>query len=238
MAYNKLFLNEDMIPQPFDDKTQLDYFISFKNGNLEARRKLVEHNIRLVLKHVSLRFANTSFDQEELVSVGIFGLIKAVNNFDISKNSKFENFAITCIHNEILGFINREKKHFQTESLYEHSFARKFEVERQGEEQRYYTIDNIKDDTYAMENIIIQEIIANEIRKTISNLNEKERYTIIKRFGFDDDVLFTEKQIAQEIGFSQSYVSRFVKKTIRKVATELLDNDIIEPTSKVLQMVL
>ncbi len=227
MSYKKRFLNDKAIPYPFDDETQLNYFRRFKIGNLEAGKQIVEHNIRLVLKHVSLRFANTSFDQEELVSVGIIGLINAVNNFDINKNIRFENFAITCIHNEILGFINKEKKHFQTESLDSYSSVEKHETERQEVEQYNCPINDI-----------IEEIIAKEIRKAISKLNEKERYIIIKRFGFDDDILFTEKQIAQELGFSQSYASRFIKKTIHKITNELLDNGVIETNGQVLQMVL
>lgn len=109
MKYKNPFIKSDL-SQPFSEEELNIYFRNMKNGDLNARNAIIEHNIKLVINIVIKNFYNTPYEINELVSVGLIGLIKSVDTFDINKNVKFITYSVTCIKNEILEFLRKNKK--------------------------------------------------------------------------------------------------------------------------------
>ena len=116
MYYNELFI-EDKLPDPLSQSELYSYFEKMKSGDTKAREIIIKHNIKLVFNQVMKRFCNMPYEKKELISIGLIGLIKSVDTFDISKDRKFSSYAVKCIDNEILMFLRREKKYSKEQSL-------------------------------------------------------------------------------------------------------------------------
>lgn len=219
MDFDNLFMDGYEVPKPLSKKESNELFKKAKQGNLEARNKLIEYNIRLVLKEVTCKFKSVEYDKNDLVSIGIIGLIKAVDEFDISKNISFSSFAIRCIDNEILMLIRKQKKYKNTDSI-----DKVINYDKDGNE--FKIKDTIKDETD-----LIMEYETKEtyqiIRILIKKLPSKDKKIIMLYYGFFNDKRYTQKEISEIMSISQPYVSKLIKRITKQLGEDLQSMDIV-----------
>ena len=188
-------------------------FTLMKNGNEDARQKLILHNLRLV-SHIVRKYYSTSKNQEDLVSIGTIGLIKAVDTFNTDNGTRFATYASKCIQNEILMSFRAEKKHSSDISIHE-----TIDVDRDGNPLAYIDVissdENVSEDT---ERKIMSERAMRCI-KTVLTL--RERQIIIMRYGLCGTEELTQREIAERLGISRSYVSRIEKSALEKLKNAL-----------------
>lgn len=220
MNTEDLFLESNFLPDVLEDK-ELHYLLSLANeGDLIAREKVIKHNIRLVLYIVTNKFINVLFDKKELVSIGSLGLIKAVDTFDVSKNYKFSTYASRCINNEILMFFRKNSKHQHVDSF------DNFFYDSDGD-MAISLIDTISNN-FDIENNYVNNETYLFIKNLVSNLSEREKIIISLQFGFYNNQIYTQKQIANLLNVSQSHVSRLTKKILQNISNLLEINGYIE----------
>lgn len=226
MEYNKLFIQADL-PEPFTIEELYYHFEKMHAGDLQARKEIIERNIRFVIMEVNSKFSNVpNLDVEELFCVGVIGLIKSVDTFDISKEFRFATYAVKCIDNEILMFLRKSKKHMHDDYL-----GRPLNVDLEGSELTVqdiifddnadFALDYEKRESYAI------------IRRIVSELPERDKDVIMWYFGFLDGRPLTQKEIAELLGISQSYVCRMVTKILKKIEIKLQLEGIVEKRTKV-----
>lgn len=224
MNTNEIFIDIKTLPKPLKKSELYKLLNEVKNGNKEAKKTIIEHNIRLVLFIVKERFNTVDYDKRDLVSIGNIGLIKATNTFDITKNIEFTTYATKCITNEILMFLKKLNKYQNIDSL-----NKIINIDSNGNELK------IEDLLYDELNLN-EEYIKNEtyqfVRELVSNLKEKEKKIIIMYFGFDKDKSYTQKEISEKLNISQSYVSRIIKKSLNQIRTKLIANEFVEHNSE------
>lgn len=193
-------------PKPLSAKQEHEYLVRCKEGDIEARNKLVEHNLRLVA-HIIKKYYSNQSDHEDLVSIGTIGLIKAINTFDTDKNIKLSSYASRCIENEILMHFRNGRKSAQDVSLNE-----AIDTDKDGNPLTLIDVlaveENYADD---LDIKIKSSKLAGYIR---SELNERERKIIILRYGLNGEEPLTQREIAQQMGISRSYISRIEKKAL------------------------
>lgn len=194
-------------PKPLSEKQEREYLEQAANGSIEARNKLVEHNLRLVA-HIIKKYYGTQNEQDDLVSIGTIGLIKAINTFDMNKNIRLSSYASRCIENEILMHFRYSKKSSQDISLNE-------------------TIDTDKDgnpltliDIMSVDDNIIDELDMKFNRGKLAQfineeLDEREKQIIIMRYGLDGNKPMTQNSVAKKMNISRSYVSRIETKALK-----------------------
>lgn len=222
MNYEELFIESNNLPKPLSDKELYSYLEQYRlYGDKFAKEQVIIHNIRLVLNRVSKRFAYTPYEQKDLVSIGIIGLIKSINNFDIKKNIEFSTFATRCIDNEILLYFRRSKK-----STSDISMNAPIAVDGEGNEKRIEDI--LEDKTSDFVSDYENSIVYNEIRKIVYSFSGRDREIILLRFGFIDDHPYTLKKIADIFEVTESYASRLVTKTLKRIAAQLYKKGMIE----------
>lgn len=193
-----------------------------QNGSKEAEEKILFHNIRLVIREVLTKFNNNNvcYDEDDLISIGCFGLLKAVKRYDTSKGFEFSTYAIRCIDNEILMFLRKLKRHENILSINEIVCHNK-----DGDEQKIE--DLIYDESDLVENFEKTEIYE-IIRQIVNELPEKEKTIIMLKFGFYNNQTCTQKEISDKLHIPQTTVSRIIKKTILKIKRILKFKGIIE----------
>lgn len=211
-----LFIDCISLPEPLEESQINSYFEQYYVGDLVAREKIIIHNLRFVL-YVSNKFKNTMYEQEELFSIGIIGLIKSVDTFNVSKGIKFVTYATRCIDNEILMYMRKEKKY-----LYDDSIDRILVTDKNGKELKMEDILQDEKSNFVPEIIHQDEML--EIREIVSNLSEFDQEIIKLYFGFYNNVQYKQPEIAAKLHLSQSYVSRRIKKVLEKVKFELRKN--------------
>lgn len=210
-----LFLcGNEALPTPLDSETELELIERAEKGDETARNKLIEHNLRLVV-YISKKFENTNIDMEDLISVGAIGLIKAVNSFKLEKNIKLATYASRCIENEILMHLRKANR-----TKAEISLDEPLTVDGDGNELVLGDILSSESDsvTSGIEKSTEKKLLWDCIRK----LNSKEQEIMILRFGLKNDEEKTQKEVADLLGISQSYISRIEKKIVDKLKKELL----------------
>lgn len=187
-----------------------ELFEAYHQGNHDARNKLILHNLRFVYYLVYHNFLNNvRFDEmEDLISIGTIGLIKAVENFDCSKNIEFTTFATKVIFNEILYYFRKRKKWNQVQSLQQIIICNE-------DEHDLLLEDVIADSNYFLD-AILEEYDLNEIKKLFSILNSREKEVLSLYFGLNGKRL-NQYDISKRIGVSQSYISRIIKNGIQKI---------------------
>lgn len=220
----ELFIDSHKLPKALSKEEVYKLLELYQNGEEVAKDKLVEHNIRLVLYEVTGKFKMVDYDKKDLVSIGTLGLMKAINTFDISKKVEFATYAVRCIDNEILMFLRKLKKYQGIESLdayvYQGNDGSEIKLE-----------DMLSDDTNIEEDYTDNETYE-IIRKVINTLPEKEQIIVKMHFGFIDDRVYTQKEIANKLQISQSYVSRLVTKIVKKVGNILKEKGLVELRSE------
>lgn len=199
----------DKLPEPLSKEDEISYVLKAEKGDNEARKKLIEHNLRLVV-FLAKKYENTGVDLEDLVSIGTIGLIKGVNTYKLDKNIKLATYASRCIDNEILMFLRKNKKR-KTEISFEDSLS--YDVE--GNELHLEDILGTEEDIVTKN--IEKEDDKKLLYKELENLNERDKEIMILRYGLYNKPEMTQKDVANLLGISQSYISRIEKKVIKKL---------------------
>ena len=196
-------------PNPLSAEEENDLLIKSQNGDLDARNKLVEHNLRLVA-HIVKKYYATGADQDDLISIGTVGLIKAVNTFRPDRNIRLATYAARCIENEILMFFRNLKKNSQ-----EGFFSDPIDSDSQG--NALTLIDVIADKSDISEEIDTK-LKLQKLRLIINGVLDERELEIIKlRYGIGGYPELTQRDIAKRLGISRSYVSRIEKSALEKL---------------------
>ena len=199
----------DILPPPLS-KEEEDYYLELKEkGNKYAKDKLIEHNLRLVV-FLAKRYENTKIDLEDLVSIGSIGLIKGINTYKRGKNIKLATYCSRCIDNEILMCLRKNKK-TKTDISFEESLS----FDSDGNELHLEDILGTDKDivTKPLEDEYDKKILNRELNK----LNNRDKEIIYLRYGLGGNEEFTQKEVAEMLNISQSYISRIEKKIIKKL---------------------
>ena len=209
--YNECFFvgSTDKLPPPLAKNEELDLLIKAKKGDIEAKNKLIEHNLRLVV-FLAKKYENTGYELEDLVSIGSIGLIKGIETYKIDKNIKLATYASRCIANEILMFLRKNKKRKKEISL-EDSLNYDAEGNELHLEDILGTDNDLVSDEY--EKGVEKNLVAREINK----LNPREKQIMVLRYGLNNTESYTQKEVADMLGISQSYISRIEKKVIKNI---------------------
>ena len=213
LKYNECFFigSTDKLPPPLSKDDELKYLIEAKKGNEAARNILIEHNLRLVV-FLAKKYENTGYDIEDLVSIGSIGLMKGINTYKIDKNIKLATYASRCIANEILMFLRKNKKRKG-----EISFEDALNYDAEGNELHLEDILGTEDDVVPKE--FEDRMDKERLEKEISILDEREKNIMTLRYGLFNTKEYTQKEVANMLGISQSYISRIEKKVIKKLKT-------------------
>ena len=186
------------------------YLQRYLEGDLEAKHILIERNLRLVA-HVIKKYQHLEENPEDLISIGTIGLIKAIITFNPEKNNKLGTYAARCIENEILMLLRTKKKHSKEVSLYE-----PIGTDRDGNEIQLFDIIET-DDADAQTKITLKDDIRLLYEKLESELSPRERLVLKMRYGLYNQEEYTQREIADQLGISRSYVSRIEKSAIEKL---------------------
>lgn len=202
----------DVLPQPLDKEAELAALIALENGDEEARNTLIEHNLRLVV-YIAKRYETNPIFMEDLISIGSIGLIKAVNTFKRDKNIKLVTYASRCIENEILMFLRKKSRR-----KLEVSFDEPLNVDYDGNELLLSDILGTADDVVTKE--FEKKEDKRELMEAMKCLKDRERQILQMRYGIEHEEL-TQKDIAERLGISQSYISRLEKRIIAKLKVQM-----------------
>lgn len=199
----------DALPEPLSKEEELKYLKEAKEGNVDAKNKLIEHNLRLVV-YLSKKYENTKIDLEDLVSIGTIGLIKGINTYKMDKNIKLATYASRCIDNEILMYLRKNKKRNADVSLEE-----SLSYDAEGNELHLEDILGTEPD------LITKELEDNDLKmillKEIEKLPKRDKEIMKLRYGLFGEKEITQKELAKKLSISQSYISRIEKKVIKKI---------------------
>ena len=211
VKYNEVFFvgATDKLPPPLSKEDELKYLIRAKTGDEEARNILIEHNLRLVV-FLAKKYENTTYDIEDLVSIGSIGLIKGINTYKIDKNIKLATYASRCISNEILMFLRKNKRKKAEVSLED---ALNYDAE--GNE--LHLEDSLGTDADLVPNEYEKQVDKEILSKEIEDLQDRDKEIMTLRYGLNNTKEYTQKEVAEILGISQSYISRIEKKVIRKL---------------------
>lgn len=203
---------ENSLPSPFTAEEECEIVSKMNAGDESVKGQLIEHNLRLVV-YIARRFDNSGVDLDDLVSVGTIGLIKAVNSFNADKNIKLATYASRCIENEILMHLRKTVK-IKTEV----SFDEPLNTDMDGNELLLSDVMGTDNDVVYKN---IESGVENELLKeALKKLNQRERKIMCLRYGLDGTDEKTQKEVADMLGISQSYISRLEKKIIGRLKKE------------------
>lgn len=197
-------------PKPLTAAEERRYLQKYTEGDLEAKHILIERNLRLVA-HVVKKYQHLDEDPEDLLSIGTIGLIKAVVTFNPTKGNRLATYAARCIENEILMMLRGKKKTSREVSLYE-----PIGTDKEGNEIHLFDIIETQEDD-AQAKIALKDDIAILYEKVASELSPRERLVLKMRYGLYNGEEYTQREIAEQIGISRSYVSRIEKSAIEKL---------------------
>lgn len=201
------FDNQNVFPKPLSAKEERECFEKMAQGDKAAKDKLIEHNLRLVA-HIIKKYYSVAKEQEDLISIGTIGLIKAVSTFDYTKGCRFATYASRCVENEILMHFRSLKK-----SAGEIHFDEPIETDKNG--NQLALIDIISDGSSVQEDIELA-ISSERLYKLIDeHLDERETEIMILRYGLYNEKPLTQREVAKRLNISRSYVSRIEKKALQ-----------------------
>lgn len=204
----------EVLPPPLsvdEEKKCLEALITEENE--EAQKKLISHNLRLVV-YLARKFENTGVGVEDLISIGTIGLIKGIRTFNPEKNIKLATYASRCIENEILMHLRKTQK-----SRNEYSLDEVLSIDSEGNEMVLADVLG-SDDVPTLTKLLKEEDIEN-LYYALNKLSEREKEIVIMRFGLYGEVALTQKEVADKLGISQSYISRLEKRIMEKMKTEI-----------------
>ena len=217
LLFSSFINNAQGFPKPLTEKEEKEYFLKYKNGDKEAKDKLINHNLRLVA-HIVKKYAGTS-EADDLISVGTIGLIKAINTFEYGKGTQLSTYAARCIENEILMLLRVSKKHKNVMSLDE-----SLGQDKDGNDIEL--ADIIPADEEEVLSQVENNVITAKINKLIDEkLSQREAEIIKMRYGIGGKPALTQREVATKLGISRSYISRLETKAIDIIKKEVaLDN--------------
>ncbi|MCI9263201.1 MAG: RNA polymerase sporulation sigma factor SigE [Oscillospiraceae bacterium] len=204
----------DTLPPPLKKEEEAALIARLGEGNEEAKGALIERNLRLVV-YIAKRFENTGINIEDLISIGTIGLIKAVSTFKADKNIKLATYASRCIENEILMYLRKTAN-----QKGEVSFDEPLNTDWDGNELLLSDILGTEEDT--VEKPLEDDVDRQLLSQALDQLEERERVIITLRFGLDGRPEQTQKEVADLLGISQSYISRLEKRIIQRLKREIL----------------
>lgn len=208
--------SNDVFPEPLDKEEEERCIELLKNSDKSARAKLIEHNLRLVA-HIVKKYENNKGDNDDLISIGTIGLIKGIDSYSKSHNTRITTYIARCIENEILMYFRNNKKHSKNVSINE-----SIGFDKEGNE--ITILDILKTDNPDFVGDIHTKNNINLLKKYFNVLNAREKEIIIKRYGLNDSDELTQKEIAKSLGISRSYVSRIEKRALTKMLREFIKN--------------
>ena len=203
----------EALPHPLSAEEEAELLQRTANGDNAAKDKLVEHNLRLVV-FLAKKFESSGIDMEDLVSVGTIGLIKAINSFKAEKQIKLATYASRCIENEILMYLRKLSKRKSELSLDE-------PLNVDGEGNELLLADILGTDSDAIYTHVESQVERQLLEEGLSRLSKREQQIIEMRFGLDGADERTQKEVADLLGISQSYISRLEKKIINRLKREI-----------------
>jgi RNA polymerase sporulation-specific sigma factor len=220
--YRHLHLGEDIfyiggsdtLPPPLSREEEAVAISELSQGSEEARKKLIEHNLRLVV-YIARRFENTGINIEDLISIGTIGLIKAVNTFNADKNIKLATYASRCIENEILMFLRKTSNRKA-----EISISEPLNTDWDGNELLLSDVLGTDEDSIMQP--IEDDVDKMLLHEALANLNDREKTIISLRFGLENGKEMTQKEVADLLGISQSYISRLEKRIILRLRRDIM----------------
>ena len=208
-----LQLQTGSFPKPLTAEEERDYLRRSAAGDLEARNILIERNLRLVA-HIMKKYYAQTADQEDLISIGTIGLIKAVSTFDASKGTRLATYAARCVENEILMYFRSQRKSAQDVSLSDY-------IETGSDGAALSLMDVVSEDADLLEQVTTREAVR-QLRNVMSTcLTEQERQVITLRYGLDGEKPKRQREVAQVCGISRSYISRIEKRALEKLRAAL-----------------
>lgn len=194
------------------------YLERYEAGELEAKNILIERNLRLVA-HIVKKYIATGREMDELIAIGIVGLVKAVNTYSTDKGSRLGTYAARCIDNELLMLLRNERKRSREISLYE-----PIGTDKEGNEIRF--MDVVEDNSEnVLDRMMVDERIVKMYRGIDGVLSKREREVICKRYGLLGYEEVTQREVGSRMGISRSYVSRIEKKALQKLRTYIEENE-------------
>ena len=212
ILYFALHLESSSFPKPLSAKQEIEAFAAMKAGDMEARDKLIRHNLRLVA-HIVKKYYSVASDHEDLLSIGTIGLIKAVGNFDNNKGARFATYAARCIENEVLMHFRAGKKNKNTISIQE-----PIDQDKDGNS---LTLNDVVADTFIVEENYETKEETAKLYGVVQMLAGRERQVIVMRYGLHGTQPLTQQQVADILRISRCYVSRIEKKVLEKLKEEL-----------------
>lgn len=199
---------EKLLP-PLKKEEEYNCLIKAKKGDEEAKNTLILHNLRLVV-FIAKKYQNNQYDLEDLVSIGTIGLIKGINTYKIDKNIRLATYSSRCIANEILMFLRKNKKTINEVSLDDI-------INYDSEGNAMQLVDVLKTD----DDVVLEEFLksnnAEVLQKEIEKLDDREKQIMTMRYGLYNTKEYTQKEVADRLNISQSYISRIEKKIIRRI---------------------
>lgn len=208
--------SNSVFPDPLSKEEEEIYIQKYQQGDTEARNKLIEHNLRLVA-HIVKKFETKEGDIDDLIGIGTVGLIKGIDTYKPNHNVKITTYCAKCIENEILMYYRGDKKNNKNISIYEG-----IGFDKEGNEITILDILKTKDPDF------LEEIHKNDniklLKKYMNTLTKREKEILVKRYGLDGNDEITQKEIAEQLGISRSYVSRIEKRATTKILREFIKN--------------
>ena len=220
LANNLIFFtgaySNNVFPEQLSKKEEEILIKEMKNGNKEARNKLIEHNLRLVA-HIVKKFETTNHDVDDLIGIGTIGLIKGIDTYSEDKKVKLTTYAAKCAENEILMYFRADKKNSKNVSLYE-------EISYDKEGNKITILDILKTDEIDYAEEIYKNDNIKLLNKYMNILTKREKEIIEDRYGLNNKDELTQKEIAKKLNISRSYVSRLEKRATTKILREFMKN--------------
>ncbi len=204
----------DILPPPLKGQQELDALEALEQGQEEAKQRLIEHNLRLVV-YIARRFESTGVNLEDLISIGTIGLIKAISTYRLDKNIKLATYASRCIENEILMHIRKISGQRAEVSLEE-----PINMDYDGNELLLSDILGTQEDVVTGR--LEDDVDLALLREALTQLSDREREIVNMRFGLHGQRELTQKEVAQKLGISQSYISRLEKRIMSRLRKEML----------------
>ena len=212
--------SNNVFPEPLSSEEEEICINKMLNGDKEARNTLIEHNLRLVA-HIVKKYDTKEAMTDDLISIGTIGLIKGIDTYNGDRKTKITTYAARCIQNEILMHFRSQKKYGPTVSLND-------AIGHDKEGNEINLIDVIKDKNVDLFETLDLKNNINLLKKYLRLLNKREKEIIIKRYGLNNTKDMTQKEIADELKISRSYVSRIEKRALTKMLTEFIKNKNID----------
>ena len=217
---DEIFIDRNELPKTLSKDEVYQLLEKIQQGDELAKIKLAEHNIRLVLYEVTGRFKTVEYDKKELVDIGTVGLMQAIKTFDLSKKVEFSTYAIRCIDNEILMFLRKLKKYESIDSL-----DRIINVDKEGNE---FKVEDIISDNTNIEEQYVDNETYRIIRQIVENLSGRDKEIIMLYYGFYNDRVYNQSEIANKFNISQPQISKLIKRIVSQLKEQLKQKGIID----------